>query len=95
MVLLFEIEDDRIMILIVGLDTAGKATILKRGKVVAMIPISGFNVDSVEYKNISFTVWDVRGHYYQNTKVIIFVVDSNESDKIDRSSGGDTSAKEI
>lgn len=40
----------------------------------------GFNVETVEYKNISFTVWDVGGqdkirplwrHYFQNTQVII------------------------
>jgi len=39
----------------------------------------GFNVETVEYKNISFTVWDVGGqdkirplwrHYFQNTQVI-------------------------
>lgn len=38
---------------------------------------SGFNVETVEYKNISFTVWDVGGqdkirplwrHYFQNTQ---------------------------
>lgn len=37
----------------------------------------GFNVETVEYKNISFTVWDVGGqdkirplwrHYFQNTQ---------------------------
>ena len=41
------------------------------------IPTIGFNVETVEYKNISFTVWDVGGqdkirplwrHYYQNTQ---------------------------
>jgi len=40
--------------------------------------VVGFNVETVEYKNISFTVWDVGGqdkirplwrHYYQNTQV--------------------------
>lgn len=40
----------------------------------------GFNVETVEYKNISFTVWDVGGqdkirplwrHYFQNTQVSI------------------------
>lgn len=39
---------------------------------------AGFNVETVEYKNISFTVWDVGGqdtirrlwrYYFQNTKV--------------------------
>jgi len=84
-------------ILMVGLDAAGKTTILyklKLGEVVTTIPTIGFNVETVEYKNISFTVWDVGGqdkirplwrHYYQNTQGIIFVVDSNDRDRIDES----------
>ena len=52
---------------------------------------AGFNVETVEYRNISFTVWDVGGqdkirplwrHYFQNTQGIIFVVDSNDRDRI-------------
>ena len=82
-------------ILMVGLDAAGKTTILyklKLGEVVTTIPTIGFNVETVEYKNISFTVWDVGGqdkirllwrHYYQNTQGIIFVVDSNDRDRVD------------
>ena len=55
------------------------------------IPTIGFNVETVEYKNISFTVWDVGGqdkirplwrHYYQNTQGVIFVVDSNDRDRV-------------
>ena len=34
---------------------------LKLGEVVTTIPTIGFNVETVEYKNISFTVWDVGG----------------------------------
>merc|ERR1712050_471441 len=56
-------------------------------------------------KNISFTVWDVGGqdkirplwrHYYQNTQGIIFVVDSNDRDRIDDNSNNESgnSAKE-
>lgn len=82
-------------ILMVGLDAAGKTTILyklKLGEVVTTIPTIGFNVETVEYKNISFTVWDVGGqdkirplwrHYYQNTNGLIFVVDSNDRDRIE------------
>ena len=82
-------------ILMVGLDAAGKTTILyklKLGEVVTTIPTIGFNVETVEYKNISFTVWDVGGqdkirnlwrHYYQNTQGLIFVVDSNDKARID------------
>merc|ERR1712040_5628 len=93
-------------ILMVGLDAAGKTTILyklKLGEIVTTIPTIGFNVETVEYKNISFTVWDVGGqdkirplwrHYYQNTQGIIFVVDSNDRERIDDASGSDNSAKE-
>merc|ERR1711934_77003 len=82
-------------ILMVGLHGAGKTTVLyklKLGEVVTTIPTIGFNVETVEYKNISFTVWDVGGqdkirplwrHYYQNTQGLIFVVDSNDRDRIE------------
>jgi len=81
-------------ILMVGLDAAGKTTILyklKLGEIVTTIPTIGFNVETVEYKNISFTVWDVGGqdkirplwrHYFQNTQGIIFVVDSNDRERV-------------
>ena len=86
----------------VGLDAAGKTTILyklKLGEIVTTIPTIGFNVETVEYKNISFTVWDVGGqdkirplwrHYFQNTQGLIFVVDSNDRERID----GDNGAKD-
>ncbi len=51
-------------ILMLGLDAAGKTTILyklKLGEVVSSVPTIGFNVETVEYKNIRFTVWDVGG----------------------------------
>jgi ADP-ribosylation factor protein 1 len=81
-------------ILMVGLDAAGKTTILyklKLGEIVTTIPTIGFNVETVQYKNISFTVWDVGGqdkirplwrHYFQNTQGLIFVVDSNDRERI-------------
>ncbi|KAJ6844370.1 ADP-ribosylation factor [Iris pallida] len=73
-------------ILMVGLDAAGKTTILyklKLGEIVTTIPTIGFNVETVEYKNISFTVWDVGGqdkirplwrHYFQNTQGLILLL---------------------
>jgi ADP-ribosylation factor protein 1 len=89
---LFGKKDMRI--LMVGLDAAGKTTILyklKLGEIVTTIPTIGFNVETVEYKNINFTVWDVGGqdkirplwrHYFQNTQGLIFVVDSNDRERI-------------
>merc|ERR1712176_1378334 len=62
------------------------------GEVVTTIPTIGFNVETVEYKNLSFTVWDVGGqdkirplwrHYYQGTNGLIYVVDSNDRDRIE------------
>merc|ERR1719330_826941 len=82
-------------ILMVGLDAAGKTTILyklKLGEVVTTIPTIGFNVETVEYKNIRFTVWDVGGqskirplwrHYYQGTQGLIFIIDSSDHDRVE------------
>eukprot|EP00009_Paramoeba_aestuarina_P002843 CAMPEP_0201522120 /NCGR_PEP_ID=MMETSP0161_2-20130828/16469_1 /ASSEMBLY_ACC=CAM_ASM_000251 /TAXON_ID=180227 /ORGANISM="Neoparamoeba aestuarina, Strain SoJaBio B1-5/56/2" /LENGTH=175 /DNA_ID=CAMNT_0047920885 /DNA_START=51 /DNA_END=578 /DNA_ORIENTATION=+ len=81
-------------ILMVGLDAAGKTTILyklKLGEIVTTIPTIGFNVETVEYKNLKFTVWDVGGqdklrplwrHYFQNTNGVIFVIDSNDKERV-------------
>merc|ERR1712228_885883 len=79
----------------VGLDAAGKTTVLyklKLGEVVTTIPTIGFNVETVEYKNIRFTVWDIGGqdkirklwrYYYENTQGLIFVVDSSDRDRVE------------
>ena len=84
-----------VRILMVGLDAAGKTTILyqlKMGETVKTIPTIGFNVETLDYKGLNFTVWDVGGqdkirvlwkHYYQNTDGLIFVVDSNDQDRIE------------
>ncbi|KAI7744956.1 hypothetical protein M8C21_027077, partial [Ambrosia artemisiifolia] len=81
-------------IVMVGLGAAGKTTILyklKLGKIITTIPTVGFNIDTLEYKNISFNVWDVgaydmihlqmRRHYTQNAQGLIFVVDSADRDR--------------
>lgn len=86
-------EDVRILML--GLDAAGKTTILyklKLGEVVNTIPTIGFNVESFEYKNISFNAWDIGGqwrlrslwqHYFDGAQCLIYVVDSADRDRID------------
>ena len=76
-------------ILMLGLDGAGKTTVLyklKLNEVVSTIPTIGFNVETVRpAKNVSFTVWDVGGqdkirplwkHYFQGCEGLVFVVDS-------------------
>jgi ADP-ribosylation factor protein 1 len=51
-------------IMMLGLDAAGKTTVLyklKLGEVVTTIPTIGMNVEQTKYKNVEFTVWDVGG----------------------------------
>eukprot|EP00455_Lapot_gusevi_P011377 TRINITY_DN1523_c0_g2_i2.p1 TRINITY_DN1523_c0_g2~~TRINITY_DN1523_c0_g2_i2.p1 ORF type:complete len:195 (+),score=31.71 TRINITY_DN1523_c0_g2_i2:138-722(+) len=93
-------------ILMVGLDAAGKTTILyklKLGELLTTIPTIGFNVETVEYKSVTFTMWDVGGqdkirplwrHYYQGCDAIIFVIDSSDRERIDEAHGYQHNAKE-
>ena len=81
-------------ILMVGLDAAGKTTILyqlKLGEMTQTKPTLGFNVETVSYKNIEFMVWDMGGqdrirqlwrHYYKNAQALIFVVDSADEERL-------------
>ncbi|KAI9895071.1 MAG: Arf GTPase arl1 [Vezdaea aestivalis] len=81
-----------IRILILGLDNAGKTTLLYRlkiGEVVTTIPTIGFNVESVTYKNLNFN--DLGGQtsirpywrcYYANTAAVIFVIDSTDIERL-------------
>lgn len=82
-------------ILMLGLDAAGKTTILykfKLNEVVSTIPTIGFNVETVEpIKGLTFTVWDVGGqdkirplwrHYYSGTEGLVYVVDSADTSRL-------------
>ncbi len=60
------LNDSRIArkMLILGLDAAGKTTImykLKLDEVVSSVPTIGFNVEELKYKNLKFTCWDIGG----------------------------------
>ncbi|KAM7189842.1 ADP-ribosylation factor family domain containing protein [Naviculisporaceae sp. PSN 640] len=85
-----------VRILMLGLDAAGKTTILYTLKLkddkVTTIPTVGFNVETVNMKNVKFNVWDVGGqdkirplwrHYYSGTQGLIFVVDSADRNRVD------------
>ncbi|KAL7711497.1 ADP-ribosylation factor [Entamoeba marina] len=82
-------------IVMAGLDAAGKTTILyklKIGECVNTIPTIGFNVETVDYNNIHFTIWDLCGqtgirrlweHYCQGTNGLIYVLDSSDEERFD------------
>lgn len=82
-------------ILMLGLDAAGKTTILyklKLNETIHAIPTIGFNVETVSpVKNVTCTVWDVGGqdkirplwkHYFNQTDGLIFVVDSADKERL-------------
>ena len=79
--------------LILGLDNAGKTSILnqlaKKGAE-QTAPTVGLNVEQIVYKNFALALWDLGGaatilwkHYYQNTDGVIFVVDSSDRERMD------------
>ncbi|XP_034721730.1 ADP-ribosylation factor-like protein 11 [Etheostoma cragini] len=74
-----------------GLDSAGKTTLLSRlltGQLMETSPTIGFNVGTLNLdKKTSLTVWDVGGqksmrdnwrYYLDNCKAMVFVVDSSD-----------------
>ncbi|KAM3310021.1 hypothetical protein ACQJBY_030987 [Aegilops geniculata] len=89
----FSTKEMRVVML--GLDSAGKTTILYRlhlGEVLQTVPTVGFNVEKVQYKNVAFTVWDVGGQeklrqlwrmYLSNSDALIYVVDSLDRERIE------------
>ncbi len=78
-------------VLLMGLDSAGKSTLLyrqQRGVLMETSPTVGFNVATVELdKKTSLSVWDVGGQgnmrpswkfYLEGCKVLVFVVDCSD-----------------
>ncbi|KAI8800234.1 ADP-ribosylation factor family-domain-containing protein [Cladochytrium replicatum] len=81
-------REKEIRILMLGLDNAGKTTILKRinGEDISTIsPTLGFNIKTFEHNNYKLNVWDVGGqksnrsywrNYFEQTDGLVWVVDS-------------------
>ncbi|CAF0848475.1 unnamed protein product [Brachionus calyciflorus] len=81
-------EEKEMRILMLGLDNAGKTTILKKfnGEDINTIsPTLGFNIKTLEHKNYKLNVWDVGGqkslrsywrNYFESTDGLVWVVDS-------------------
>lgn len=82
-------------ILLLGLDNAGKTTILKKlasEDVTHITPTQGFNVKSVQTNGFKLNVWDIGGqrkirpywrNYYENTDVLIYVIDSADKARLE------------
>ncbi|GMF37080.1 unnamed protein product [Phytophthora fragariaefolia] len=64
---------------------------LQADEIEQTVPTIGFNMETLQYKNIKFQVWDLGGQtsirpywrcYYPNTDAIIYVVDSADVDRL-------------
>ncbi|KAH9495532.1 Arf GTPase arf1 [Bulinus truncatus] len=85
----------QVRIIIQGLDAAGKTSLLYRlklGEVVSTIPTIGFNVETIDWNGIKLCAWDLGGrdkirplyrHYYANTHGFIYILDSNDRERLD------------
>lgn len=75
-------------LLMLGLDNAGKTTVVKKfnGEDIDLIPPTlGFNIETLEYRGFKLNIWDVGGqtslrsywrNYFEQTDGLIWVVDS-------------------
>ena len=80
-------------ILMLGLDAAGKTTIMykyKLNETCRTIPTIGFNVETIQINKVNMTMWDIGGqnkirplwrHYYHGADSLIWVVDSSDTDR--------------
>lgn len=87
-------SEEEVKICVVGLDNAGKTTILYKlhlGEVVATQPTIGSNVEEVSHKNLKLQVWDLGGQeqlratwssYFVGSKALIMVIDSTDRERI-------------
>nr|XP_033775184.1 putative ADP-ribosylation factor-like protein 5C [Geotrypetes seraphini] len=81
-------------VIIVGLDNAGKTTILYQflmNEVVHTSPTIGSNVEEIIIKKTHFLMWDIGGQetlrstwntYYSNTEFVILVIDSTDRERL-------------
>lgn len=88
-------KEKELRLLILGLDNAGKTTIVKKfnGEDITTIsPTLGFNINTLEYRGYLLNVWDVGGqqtirsywrNYFEKTDGLIWVVDSADRSRLE------------
>ncbi|XP_037884488.1 ADP-ribosylation factor-like protein 3 isoform X4 [Glossina fuscipes] len=86
--------DTEARILLLGLDNAGKTTILKQlanEEITTVTPTAGFNIKSVAADGFKLNVWDIGGqwkirpywkNYFANTDVLIYVIDCTDRERL-------------
>ncbi|KAK4114361.1 ARF/SAR superfamily [Canariomyces notabilis] len=89
------LKDMELRILMLGLDNAGKTTIVKKimGEDVNTVsPTLGFIIKTIDYDGYKLNIWDVGGqktlrsywrNYFEKTDALIWVVDATDWLRID------------
>ena len=85
-----ECKEKRILLL--GLDNAGKTSMLfhiRDNQFKETVPTVGLNIENIQYKRYNLTFWDVGGqatklwrHYFDHIDAVIFVVDSTDEERL-------------
>ncbi|XP_077297217.1 ADP-ribosylation factor-like protein 3 [Arctopsyche grandis] len=90
--------EKELRLLLLGLDNAGKTTLLKKlasEDVTHITPTAGFNIKSVMSEGFKLNVWDIGGqrkirpywrNYFENTDVLIYVVDCSDKRRLEETS---------
>merc|ERR1719373_526026 len=84
-------------ILMLGLDNAGKTTILKKMSqedISHIMPTQGFNIKSLVQDGFKLNVWDIGGqktirpywsNYFESSDALIYVIDSSDKRRLEES----------
>ena len=82
-------------LLVLGLDNAGKTTILRKlsnEEITNVTPTAGFNIKTILMSNFRLSVWDIGGQkairpywkqYYDSTDALIYVIDSADKKRVE------------
>jgi len=88
-------KEKEVRLLMLGLDNAGKTTIVKKfnGEDISTIsPTLGFNIKTLEHRGFKLNIWDVGGqkslrsywrNYFETTDGLIWVVDSADERRME------------
>jgi ADP-ribosylation factor-like protein 3 len=86
--------EKELKILVLGLDNAGKTTILKalsNESIAQITPTHGFNIKNLSHDGFKLNVWDVGGqktlrtywsNYFQGSDALVFVIDSADNKRL-------------
>merc|ERR1712061_271147 len=92
-------DEKEARILMLGLDNAGKTTILKKlseEDITHIMPTQGFNIKSLVHEGFKLNVWDIGGqktirpywsNYFESSDALVYVIDSSDARRLEESGG--------